>query len=237
MSIDLGLAIDMQSVFSSGKFLAITSDEVNNSSFILHTLIQHKSKTLRSDVSGGPLVLLLMNQSYSHYSFVAAKSFGLNLKTLRDAGKLRVVDVVKNVDQYLDKSSEEFDLKSLEENFMNQMTSFCTLIIDDLSVLSCLGLPAKEIYKFVLKLRCLPDLCLVIQSSKPLEEDCMEWSRALDCLISSSDLYLCFQRLETGFSDRVDGSLDVHDLQTYSSKTYHYKTAERNTKLFVPGFI
>lgn len=259
---DLSLLLDLPNLFSTQNLVVITSDDLNNSSFLIHSLIQQKARLLRTQTSSGPLVLILLNQSYSHYSSVAAKSFGLNLKALKDTGRLKVIDVVKDIAKYMKKEDEgSFDIEKvstevdslLQDGNAIQPTGTATIMIDDISVLSSLGLQTTKIYSFLLWLRNLSltrcPAVLIVQSTLDgrseeedhLEEEDTKWIQALHAMIASSQVYVNLQKLETGFSDKIDGSLFLHDYQRQStfckdlSIKYHFKSAERSTKIFAPG--
>jgi hypothetical protein len=257
---DLSLILDLPNLFSGKKLLIITSDDLNNSSFLIHSLIQQKARGLRTDQSSGPLFLILFNQSYSHYSSVAAKSFGINLKALKDDGRLIVIDVLKDLDQY-SKSEDQgfFDIEKLSfqitELFSDEKANGTpTIIVDDISVLSCLGATSSDIYSFFLRLRNLSltlrpaslfvQSSLYVSSAGDLNYETKEeynWEQVLHAMIGSCDVYVQIKKLETGFSDKIDGSLFVHDFQQQSSFSndisikYHFKSAERSTRIFPPG--
>lgn len=253
---DLSQILELPTTLSTRPLTVVTSDDLNTSSFCLHNIILHKVRSIRSQQTKSGLTLVLLNQSYQHYSSVAAKSFGLNLKSLKDSGRLAVLDVLKDFSKYT-KADGSFDLDLLEREIIESLCKFDSeepslLIIDDLSVLwSCLSLSPAAVLRFVTKLRSISVVttpCIIIQSFiDRSDEDNEEGDESLgengvlDCVIASSDAWIRFERLTTGFSDKVDGQLLLYDysltdpLAASLPITYHYKTIERNTKIFLPG--
>ena len=168
-----------------------------------------------------------------------------------------VIDVVKDLDDYLKPQEGYFDLKKLQSDVVSLLNQHskdgernetATLIIDDISVFSSLGLSDRDVYNFLMKLRSLCALhpfTLIVKSSviESHEKDDDSRPEIIDCLIPSSDVYVLFEKLQTGFSDKVDGCLFLHDfhkqtkLTTDVSVKYHFKTIERNTKIFAPGTL
>lgn len=259
MSLDLNQLLDLPHNFSRIKLLTITGDDLNNCSFLLHTLISSKVRSCRNNNvnSGQPfLVLILFNQSYTHYSSVAAKSFGINLKALKDSGQLIVMDVIGNLNQYMDADEERFDFNKLcsqifatlskipqvnsgDENDVNSL-----VVIDDISTLLSLQLSVATVYKFTSRLRSFSfnrNMSLIVQSSIDCDQEDEEMNLLADSISCVSDITIESRKLETGFSQTIDGTLSVLDHKNVlakgdmSKKKYHFKTMERNTKIFVPG--
>lgn len=288
MSLDLNSLLDLPASQDQRPLTIITSDDLNNSAFAFHTLIQSKVKSLRSAARQQQsvpvsLILVCLNQSYSHYASVAAKSFGLNLKSLREQGTLQVIDIVKDVQDYspaanacaLDVEKLEHDLSSLISAATTPTTTTSPpapscptslILIDDVRVLLALGIPVARVHLFLERVRSLCCRCharLVIQSHMDPadgrnsrldhgqdgdgddddDEDGAEEDpglrRLLACLIACADVWIDFQKLRTGFSDKVDGSLFLYDYTRNSSHglpvRYHYKTMERSTRICTPG--
>lgn len=256
MSTDLLNLLDLPSNFDVLKLVTISSDDLNNSSFALHSIIQSRvrSRSGRGGDSSGPfLVLILINQSYFHYATVAAKAFGLNLKALKDKGDLLVIDLLTDFDKYQVES--KFDFPSFSREVFNlietrlQETSASSspcVIIDDISSFLSLGVNTAEIYKFVSTLRSFSfkyNFSLVVQTNYVPEEDDEDEDLKIiaQSSITCSDVWIHFSKLETGFSQQVDGNLVLHDLRRKLGgdflRKFHFKTLDRNTKLFVPGNV
>ena len=305
MSLDLDSLLDLPDSLNRRRLTLVTSDDLNNSSFAFHSFIQSKVKSLRSAArlqlqqqpqqqqqqsseSAASLILVCLNQSYSHYASVAAKSFGLNLKSLREQGTLKVIDIVKDVQDYGEASNAgSLDVEKLEHTLSSLISSAetttaaasaassspstCLIMIDDVRVLCALGIPVPRVHLFIDRIRSLASRHngrLVIQSNMdPADERCSrlnheqdrkaehgdddeeeddEWGeddpqlrRLLAYLISCADVWIDFQKLRTGFSDKIDGSLFLYDFKSNSSRSlpvrYHFKTLERSTRIYTPG--
>ena len=210
MSLDLHSVLDLPSSLDRRRLLVLTSDELNNSSFLLHTLIQCRAKSLRSACMRAPaaaataspgdpgpasgsshspalvapsLVMLCLNQSFAHYSAVAAKSFGLNLKVLREAGLIRVVDVLRDWDSFVADDGWTLDMFKMESAFLQVMrdaaaapssSSRCLVMVDDVRVLLSQGVCEARVLQWLLLVRSLAsraNACLVLQSHWDPEEE------------------------------------------------------------------
>lgn len=254
MSLDLNQLLDLPNNFNKIKLMSITGDDLNNGSFLIHSLISSKVRCCRNRTGTDPfLILILLNHSYSHYSSVAAKSFGLNLKALRDSGQLVVIDIISNLREYLD-SVSRFDfnkfLATIHDNLSPINRSKTDegsgqnplIIIDDISVLLSLQLNISVLYKLVSRIRSLAfnqGMTLIIQSHMDPDSEDEKMNNLAQSISSCSDVWIDCQKLVTGFSQTIDGSLDIKDhaniLGNKLMSRYHFKTMERNTKIFVPG--
>lgn len=285
MSLDLNSLLDLPASVDQRQLILITSDDLNNSSFAFHSLIQSKVRSLQRIQMQNPtngqqaasLILICLNQSYTHYASIAAKSFGLNLKSLRDAGTLLVADVMKDFPDFSDPSAHLFDMDKFEAR-VTELTSStgksqspCTwIMIDDVRVLLSQGIPLRRVHLFLHRIRALAadhNAKLVIQSNIEPESERSsllshtipairddedegddgegldpELDHLLSYLISCADVWIDFQKLVTGFSDKIDGSLFLYDYGTSSSSgghnlpvRYHFKTMDRSTRIYTPG--
>lgn len=268
MSLDLNQVLDLPGNFNKIKLLSITGDDLNNCSFLLHSLISSKVRSCRNQRDESPfLVLILLNHSYTHYSSVAAKSFGLNLKALKDSGKLIVLDIISNLKEYLNEERFDFHklsfdiqeclsrMKRMERKQCEDSTSVnvelesgwngnTLVIIDDVSTLLSLQVSISSIYKLVSRIRSLSlkhEMMIVIQAHFDPECEDEEMNTLANCIASVSDVWIESSKLETGFSQSIDGYISLHD---YKNRTigkevrkYHFKTMERNTRIFLPGSL
>lgn len=251
MSTDLFTLLDLPSKFSVYKLLLVTSDDLNNASFVVHSLLQSRLRT-KATVNVNPVVTLItLNQAYSHYSTVAAKAFGLNFKSLKDDGKLVCFDLLSQLDQF--SPNGQFDLKqfadSVVEHIVNSYADQATqqspcVIVDDLTTFLSLGCSLQEVCRFVAVLRNLSfkhNLCLIVQLNLPQDPEDDDVIKLITWLNNACDVWLEINKLQTGFSQQVDGTIDVHDrrklLSSQITRKLHFKTADRNTKLFHPGTV
>lgn len=263
MSTDLSSLLDLPANFSNLKLITVTGDDLNNSSFVLHNLIQNKLRSLSASKSAASLpvrlVLILSNHSYLHYATVAAKAFGLNLKASKESGFLRVFDTLSELDRYTEQGSteEKFCFERLASDVItliegefqanqDQDSKLLTpcVIIDDLASFLSFGVPLSELYRFITTLRCLSfkkNFCLIVQSNFDESSEDDDLRRLVLSTVVNSDVWLDCLKLETGYSQHVDGTLVLRDPKQKLSKEFerkfHFKTLDRNTKLYVPGSL
>lgn len=291
MSLDLNSVLDLPASLDRTNFTLITSDDLNNSSFLFHSLIQSKVKSIRSltqqsnqcnnsSVCLKPqLIVVCLNQSFSHYSSVAAKSFGLNLKSLREGSDplLQVLDMVKDFPDYTN-NDPDAPLQTIDSCFSTDKFESCLLnlisctsrqrvgtnnssttsqesvlplqkqssitkplvMIDDVRVLSSLGIASERIYLLLQRIRsicCLNECSLIVQSHidpsheindqqeeesrfmdhERDEESDPSYRRLLSSLVSTADLWIDCCKLKTGYSDKIDGFLYLYDYQRDTS--------------------
>lgn len=158
MSLDLTQIVEL----SPSGLTFITSDDINNSAFALPTLLSAKVKEIRSL---GPLgahlpviVLVTLNQSYTHFASVLARSFGLNLNTYRDSGKLVSIDLLKNLNEFTKDGHFSFDLlRNVILSAVNSLPATPSvanlIVLDDISLLySTLSVNYADVYHFILQI-------------------------------------------------------------------------------------
>ena len=308
MSLDLNQVLDLPANWKKIKMLSISGDDLNNCSFLLHSLISSKVRSCRNQADESPfLVLILLSHSYTHYSSVAARSFGLNLKALKDSGRLVVLDVISNLQEYLNEERFDFDklcfdiqecLSTVKESERNQsedstsanprlesgqkprsesgqnprsesgqnprsesgqnprsesgqnprsesgQESSTLVIIDDVSTLLSLQVSVSSIHKLVSRIRSFSlnhRMMIVIQTHIDDECEDEEMNTLAGCIASASDVWIESSKLETGFSQSIDGYIRLHDYKNRiigkEVRKYHFKTMERNTKIFLPGSL
>ncbi|KAI1289998.1 hypothetical protein HDE_08415 [Halotydeus destructor] len=254
MSTDLFKLLDLPANYDVLKSIVLTSDDLNNSSFAVHSLIQSRVRSVTGKQLSEPLiVLVLTNNTFAHYSTVAAKSFGLNLKNLKDTGKLMVFDLLTDYDIYVNEKLQ-FEwfvmqvLDCLTEAFKSREANGSLItplvILDDLSIFLSLGASVPELYMFLANLRSYShqyNFGLIIQSNLNGDAEDFELKQLVYSAISCADIWLEFNKLETGYSQQVDGTLVLHDrtkkLSNEVLRKFHFKTSDRLTKLFTPGSI
>lgn len=255
LNTDINQLLKLPSNFKKIKLMTITSDDLNNSSFAFMSILAAKLKSIRmlscqggsSDVSNR-IVLITTNESYSHYSSVAAKSFGLNLKTFRDDKRLIVLDLLTDLHMYLT-TSGKLHLDKMIQILDDEHQNGGLLMIDDISIFLSLGVSSADIFQMINYYKMIShqlEYSIVIQSYSDAQNDSCEpqdedLRTTVNSIISSSDVWIQLSKLSTGFSTNVDGVLKIRDfnsildIRTSDDLMYHFKTMDRNTKILVPG--
>ena len=144
----------------SSSLVAIEEEEDQLCAFLIHHFLGASIKNKRKVIFVG------LEQSLGHYQAVAVK-YGINLHKTRDTGQLVFLEGVKSyADAYLDNHAEDgFDFmarprerdvmrtlfKQIEAEVTKATASDCcgaTVIVDKLSVLLSLGVPATSVVMF-----------------------------------------------------------------------------------------
>ena len=252
MSTDLFTILDLPNKYSSYRLLSVTSDDLNNASFVFHSLIQSRLRASAplKDIHNPLVVLILTNQAYSHYSTVAAKSFGLNLKSHKDEGRLKCFDLLTDYEKYFEDNVFNFKLlvdevvRFIVDNIVSQTDLTPCVMFDDLSTFLALGVSVADLHKFTLVLRSLSyskQFCLIIQSTYEEDSEDDELRHMVTLLSARSDIWLHLEKLKTGYSQQIDGTLTIRNIKKLNgdsvNRKFHYKTFDRNTKLYHPGAI
>ena len=87
-----------------------------------------------------------MEQSFGHYHGVSMK-MGTNLLKLRQSGQLVFYEGLKELPELLSSEPEELSLvKSLYEKISSLVQEDTLLVVDQIFILSCLGLSQRAIY-------------------------------------------------------------------------------------------
>lgn len=242
----------------TAKCILISSDDLNNSNFIINQYIrvlfkdsissfnpiQDEDTKERNECKINQLFGLFLNQSYSNYSFIQMK-WGNNLKNLKEQNLFQCLDLINDLDQFLD-NSDQFDFDKFKKVLIKQLTDYFkanentkVLIIDDITTFLSLNVDLKNIVNFVnfVKFYCLDNnISLIIQSF--IGSDRLDPLIKLDTYLNSiSHLVLLANKLETGYSNKVDGNLEIKNFVSNTKQTYLFKSTERQTKLFPPGTI
>ena len=246
----------------NSRCILISSDDLNNSNFIINQYIQALSKGLTSPLQSNQetmIFCLFINQTYTNYSFIQMKC-GNNLKNLKERNVFRCLDVLSDLDQFMSKSEDfkdksdmdnQFNFKKFETIFLNQLNDYFNdsedkskeslkvLIIDDITTLLSLNVELSQLINFLnhLKHYCsINKITLIIQSF--LDSIKLDQLVKLDAFLNSiSDLVLLVSKLETGYSNKVDGNLRIKNFITNTQQSYLFKSTERITKLYSPGTI
>jgi hypothetical protein len=239
MATSLHQTIEFPECLRHHKQLLVTSDDLNNSVFVLNNLLQAlaRNSLFRSK---GKAMFVLLNQSYLNLSCVQMKS-GLNLKPLKESSQLIFIDLISDYGTFYSdgcfRSTQfaEHLLQQVDLHFKDkQDNEYNVLAIDDLSVLLSLGMSLPDLHLLVQQLRLLchrHHVCLLIQTYQDGEQEDDQLDRAVLLLKANSSLCLQVNKLTTGYSKSVDGNLFVTDYLKNGSQRFLFKCTERTAKL------
>eukprot|EP00088_Acartia_fossae_P019373 TRINITY_DN21306_c0_g1_i1.p1 TRINITY_DN21306_c0_g1~~TRINITY_DN21306_c0_g1_i1.p1 ORF type:complete len:238 (-),score=22.97 TRINITY_DN21306_c0_g1_i1:200-913(-) len=216
------------------RFVFITDQTAGRTGFLLHHFI---GQGIKNDKK---VVVMGFENSFGHYHSVASK-LGLNLIKAKESGSFQYIDgAAKILNSVLELSNTLRPSSGLEELY-NEIISVLTspgtlLIIDNISILQCLGFSHRDINMFVQKLRnhtkSLEGLFVCCASSDAFSTEHANY------LSRISDLGLSVDDLSTGKSRDVSGHLTVNQRKEDGSQNvtgYHFRIEDRSVKIFPPG--
>lgn len=262
MSQTLLTATNFPQFIRSPRSIVISSDDLNNSNFIINQFIQALAKGSNHSMqlasptknSGGKVFGVFLNQSYTSYSFIQMKC-GNNLKNLKELNQFRCLDVISDLEQFLQQGDCEFNFIKFKAVLIGQLMDFFqlsnsdadsnadsttrVLIIDDITTLLSLNVRLNELANLTSFLRhfcSIHNISLIVQTYADAAR--FDEAAKLNTYLNSiADLVLITSKLETGYSNKVDGNLKVKNYITNTELNYLFKSTERTTKLFSPGTI
>lgn len=252
-----------QFIQGDSKCILISSDDLNNSNFIINQYVQTLSKvsisslrlgteaTQQASRKANQMFGIFLDQSYTNYSFIQMKC-GNNLKNLKERNGFRCMDVLGDLEQFLEQpptggGQVRFDFAKFKSVAMRELNDYFKpdeqttklLIIDDITSLLSLNVPLNDLVKFLRFLRhfcSLRNITLLVQTFIDLAR--LEPLVKLNAYLNSvADLVLVVSKLETGYSNKVDGNLEIKNYTTKTQQAYLFKSSERSTRLYAPGTI
>lgn len=216
---------------ANDQIIAIRENLHSDANFILTHLIQHAFDT------NSKVCLVLLHNTLGHYQNVG-KKLGYDLLKKIEEGEAYTIDVLKELS---DPSASSNDIdkhvyQRIQEVVSNTKGKFY-VFIDDLSHFLDLGIGLIGVTQFINHCAGLDDTKVVINTHCANKED-VYLSNALHHI---SDLIIDVFSLKTGRSVDVTGvvsirregsdAVDAHFRQTI----FHYRTLDREVKLFAPG--
>ncbi|XP_053214441.1 uncharacterized protein LOC128397718 [Panonychus citri] len=252
LSIDNLIPIDADKIGNTSDQILLTSDDLTNSSCLFNSLLYQTVKLLKTqptidEEKPTKLFLILFNQTFNEISRYQMKSFGLNLKPLKDSEKLLVMDLLTDFEQIKTNGSVSFDsvmsntLHTIREKLSSDSDqSKAIILVDDASCLLSLGLPINQVHQYYRRLRNLVHyykFVLIIQSYYDYEEDDAENNRLCRSLIDTSNTWIICKHLDSGFSSKVDGNLIINNYHEWPTKInhFHFKRMPRNIRILPIG--
>lgn len=217
--------------------VTIHEGSTDKSCFILHHFISKGVKT------GQKVFILGLEQSFGHYHSVGLK-LGLNLLKQREAKELIFYEGLKKIvslcecDGPRQLSGDPSGVNSLQavySDILSAMADSKVMVVDNLSVLTCLGHTTQAIFAFIYKLRqsLITRGCQLILRLSSLTSDpaSVFLSRLADL---RCELSITVEGLATGQSRDVTGGLVVRADQGEGRK-YQFLLEDRGVRIFAPG--
>ena len=214
---ELGHVLELSMTrLETGKVITVLQKGETNAAFCLHHFISYSLK------SNGSLILVTLQQSFAHYSNVAAK-LGVNLSLAKQNGKVQCVDLMTQFKNMIiiDQDSQNCDMdeniiKGVYETIrdhVSNITGEVVIVIDDISLLMCIGFDPKLIAHF------LQYLAILVKENNQklslvLGDRCFEHDSQSEWLSKSlhhkSDVVVSVAPLSSGFSKDVHGQVSNH---------------------------
>ena len=173
-----------------------------------------------------------MEQSFGHYHGVSIKT-GTNLLKFRQSGRVVFYEGLKDLAQMLETDSGEISVvKTLYQRISGLMEEDTLVVVDQLFMLSCLGLSDSAIYLLCHHLvsaslqQCSSQIVLRLYLT-----DC---DQLVNMVRRLGELHLSVTGLETGLSRDVSGVLSLLPPDG-QSQTLHFKIMDKDVKMFGPG--
>ncbi|XP_054717115.1 elongator complex protein 6-like [Uloborus diversus] len=258
MQCDVITTLRLQESFLKKNFLFVTKDTLSDLNFVLSDVISFYSKKNFS------IILVNVAQSNSHYNHLLLKS-GMNMRSLRDKGKIKVIDVFSEAEKILCDSENEkcsffqnfnhgngdtnslkclyISIKEAFEELCHKEESNCIVVIDEISMLMNVGLNMRSLQPFI---QCCYSLCVKNVTPKCtflIGSICDVFDEENSLLVSYlhhlADVRIQVEGLKTGYSQQVDGKITLEEEDkasgTSSHKEYLFKVADKGAQLMTLG--
>ena len=158
---------------------------------------------------------------------------GTNLLKLRQSGQVVFFEGMKLLAELMESDSAEV---SLVQNLYRQISGLleedCLLVVDQLFMLTCLGISDRSTYLLCHYL--VSDTLKLERSEVVLRVFQPESGELVSLVRRLGELHLSVTGLETGLSRDVSGVLSIQTLQGHT-QTLHFKVLDKDVKVFAPG--
>ena len=172
-----------------------------------------------------------LEQSFGHYHGVAMK-MGTNLVKLRQSGRVVFYEGLKELPELLSSEPDEVSLvKTLYEKITCLVVEDTLVVVDQIFILSCLGLSQRSLYLLCHHLVAANLKLERTQTVLRLYPDCEQLASLVRRL---ADLTMSVSGLQTGVSKDVSGLLSLHT-RAGTSQTLQFKITDKDVKMFAPG--
>jgi len=214
--------------YSDSRVITIDENIPDNSSFLLHHLISAWLKNKENN----KVLIIGLEQSFGHYHGVSLK-MGNNLLKLRQSGRVVFYEGLKDLAELLESDLEEVSVvKTLYQRISGLMKEDTLVVVDQVFMLSCLGLSTRSVY---LLCHYLVLASLQLERSQTVlrlyQSDCEE---VVGLIRRLGQLHLSVTGLYTGQSRDVSGVLSLL-APPAPAQTFHFKIMDKDVKMFAPG--
>jgi len=219
------------------KVVTIDESAADKAGFLLHHFISRWLK------NGHKVLIVGLEQSFGHYHSVGIK-LGYNLLKLKESGQVIFYEGLKKIldSNFAESSHFQVDepglnsLKFLYQEICSLVTENTLVVIDQVSILSCMGFTPHSIYTFCHYLVDMMDnlnTCQLVLRVDMVGEESVQLVRLLQQL---GELNLSVAGLVTGQSRDVSGVITMQDRKERGvNRVFQYRVEDKNVRIFAPG--
>lgn len=230
MSSDIISLLNLESQQKNKKFIFATKDSSSDLNFLFSDIL---SFYLKQNYS---IIIANLAQSYSHFTHLLLKC-GINLRVFRDQERVAIVDVVAEAGCLINQAESETFLslisdgesseclkplfeslkKAAEKISLSKPNGF-VIFIDEINVLTALGVSLKAIQLFVQHLFCteLANVPVTFLFGSFTDECDVENAKVVTYLKKLADVNVQVEGLKTGYSKDTHGKVIIFTLSLSS---------------------
>lgn len=241
--------LGIDKVDMDGKLILIEERHNSDANFLLSSIVYN---AVRKNCG---ICFVLFHNTFNHYQNVGMK-FGYNLTSLREKGKIAVIEPMKEIVSNVECMQER--ATSIINNIFMAIKSECNkmtnegrsvlIIIDDISHFYNLGCDLNESVHYVRCLRSflgqfpLFQLCIVTHTYNSELKSCVPNVFA-NGLKRMAHLIVKTEPLQTGYSSDASGNVTINWRISNIRMTYNwpeiakymYKLSNRQVQIYAPG--
>ncbi|KOC70450.1 Elongator complex protein 6 like protein [Habropoda laboriosa] len=242
--------IGIDKVNMDGKLILIEEQHESNANFLLNSII---CNALNKNYE---ICFVLCHNTFNHYHNMG-KKFGYNLSSLKEKGKVTVIEPMKVIASDVNFMHTQTSNKILLDVLLNIKMEYesmtrngapVVLLVDDISNFYNLGFDLKEYLYFIRFCRSLIKdysrsyLCVVMHTYKHTSQSCIS-TTFTQVLKHMAQLFIVTEPLETGHSSRASGKIAIHwRIDSVRIKynwpeiaRYIYKLSDHHVDIYAPG--
>ena len=180
------------------------------------------------------MMIIGLENSFGHFHGVGVK-LGLNLLQLRQSGRIVFYEGLKKLPQLFEESEDDEELvKSIFSEVQRDVGDNTLVIVDQVSILSSLGVRDKYVYLLCHHLALLTASKQDSQLLLRLFDSSSYKGSLVNQVAALSTLQISINSLETGQSRDVSGIMLISTHQT-DPKMLQFKVLDKDVKVFAPG--
>ena len=223
------------------KVVTVDESAADKAGFVLHHFISRWLK------SGHKVVIVGLEHSFGHYHSVGIK-LGYNLLKLRESGQVVFYEGLKKILDLSLTDSTTFllsndhgisSLKALYQEISSLVSDNTLVVLDQVSVLTCLGFTTHSIYTFchyLVSMIASLNNCQLVMRLDQVGNSSVQLVRLMQQL---ARLNLTVAGLLTGQSRDVSGVLTLQDRgvegEERGQRIFQFRVEDKNVKIFAPG--